>query len=123
MKKTELEKYKKILLEKLAIIKQDVADIGKSTLEGSKSDSSGNLTHIPTHMADMSADTFNQELNLGLMETEAAVIKEIEQALERVEDKTYGKCNECGKIIGKKRLEHIPYAKLCIECKTEFEQR
>ncbi len=122
MLEKELEKYKDLLLHKLVLLRQSVKDMEDSVLNRSRLDSSGDLTNIPTHIADISADTFSQDLTLGLIENEEDVIRKIENALERIDNKTYGICEYCKKKISKKRLEHVPYALLCIKCKTEEEQ-
>ena len=118
----ELAEYRKKLLEKLYLLKQNMQDMGE-TLQYSRREATGDLTNIPTHIADISADTFAQDMTLGLLENKGIAIKEIEKALDRIEKKTYGVCEECGKEIGRKRLEYIPYARLCISCKMEDESR
>ncbi len=58
-----------------------------------------------------------------LTEREQAKLKSIDDALEKIEDETYGACEECGEDIGKKRLKVIPFARYCIRCQSELEKR
>jgi len=70
-----------------------------------------------TGMADTATVTVDRELDYSLEENSAHVLREIEAALGRIEKGTFGTCARCGKTIGEERLEAMPYATLCIECK------
>lgn len=86
--------------------------------EGSLSDESGDLASGPgDHLADHATETYMRELDDGLGENAEHLIEEIEAALERIEDGTYGVCSVCGRPIGRERLEAVPYATLCIDDK------
>lgn len=118
LSKEELKKFENILLEQRQYL------IGeKDKLEREALEPSGNITTIPTHMADISADNFEQDLTLSLIENEEEVVREIDQALERINKNTYGICENCETIIRKERLVHIPHAGLCIECQREEESK
>ena len=67
------------------------------------------------HLGDTASATFDRELDQGLEEGAQQTLAEIEAALKRIEDGTYGICEVCGKPIGEERLRAIPWAKLCIE--------
>ena len=122
-KKLDVEKYKAILLEKHRTLVQNIHSMENSVLRNSLREDNGNLTNLPTHIADISADTFSQNLTIELLENEEGVIKDISDALERIEEGTYGICQTCGISIPEKRLEYIPYARMCVKCKTEEERR
>lgn len=122
MKKAELEKYRRILLEKQRILAVNVQAMEKSALESPLKEATGDLTNLPTHIADLSADTFSQNLTIELIENGEEVMKEIVDALKRIDDKTFGICAECESEIPAKRLEHIPYARLCVCCKIAEEK-
>lgn len=66
-------------------------------------------------MADTATETFERELDEGLEEDAARQLHEVEAALERIEEGTYGTCEVCGKEIPEERLEAIPWATLCVE--------
>ncbi len=70
---------------------------------------------MPIHMADIGSDNFEQEFALGLMDSERKMVHEIDDALQRIEDGTYGICEATGKPIPKARLEAQPWARYCVE--------
>ncbi len=70
-----------------------------------------------TGMADTATVTVDRELDYSLEENSAHVLREIEAALGRIDNGTFGTCARCGKPIGEERLEAMPYVTLCIECK------
>ena len=76
---------------------------------------------MPVHMADIGSDAFEQEFTLSLMASEEDTLELVEQALDRIRQKTYGTCEECGGVIAKKRLEALPYAGTCIRCAEKLE--
>jgi RNA polymerase-binding protein DksA len=78
---------------------------------------------MPVHMADIGTDTFEQEFSIELMEGERKLLKEIDEALQRIEEKTYGICEGTGKAISRARLEAKPWAKYCVEHARELESR
>jgi DnaK suppressor protein len=75
------------------------------------------------HIADSASETYMRELDEGLEENAEHLLSEIEAALARIEDGTYGNCATCGRPIGADRLEAVPYATLCIEDKRALESR
>ncbi len=119
----ELEEYQAKLLEQLQLLKQNLTNLEDTVMRRSRADSAGDLTNIPTHIADISNDVIYHDITLGLMRNETQVMKDIEDALQRIEDRTYGICENCCKPIAKKRLDYVPYTRLCITCKSEEEKR
>ena len=73
-------------------------------------------------LADIGSDSFMREMELGLMSIEEKQIQLIQQALERLANSTYGKCQHCSRKIKEGRLTALPYAKLCIKCKAKREE-
>jgi DnaK suppressor protein len=73
--------------------------------------------NLSTHLMDNAALTLEQELDDTLEENSSNVLAEIDAALERIDAGTYGVCANCGKEIPPERLEALPYATLCIDCK------
>ena len=123
LKKAELKLYRDRLLSLRARLRGDVNQMADATLNKSRTESNGNLSSMPIHMADVGTDNFEQEFTLSLMETEGATLENIEAALERIEDGNYGFCEECGVKIPKKRLDAIPYATMCVKCASQLEDR
>jgi DnaK suppressor protein len=75
------------------------------------------------HIADSATETFMRELDEGLEENADHILAEIEAALARIDDGTYGRCAKCGQPIATERLEAVPYATLCIDDKRALESR
>ncbi len=69
------------------------------------------------HLADSATATLNREIDYTLEENSEHVLAAIEEALSRIDEGTFGTCARCGKTIAEERLEAIPYATRCIDCK------
>lgn len=108
-----------LLLERRAEILGDVEGMEAARQAAIGDDHS----HMPLHMADVGSDNFEQELTLGLMASERRMISEIDQAITRIQDKTYGVCLLTGRPINRARLEAQPWAKYCIDVARERERR
>jgi DnaK suppressor protein len=116
MNKAELNAYKDLLLNLRARLRGDVSHLANAALKKSRSEANGDLSSMPIHMADIGSDNFEQEFTLSLMENEGGTLAQIEASLERIEEGSYGQCEECGAKIPKTRLNAIPYATLCVRC-------
>ncbi len=121
LKKSELKVYREQLLSLRARLRGDVHAMADSALKRNRESAGGEVSSMPIHMADLGTDNFEQEFTLSLMETEGDTLVSIEAALERVEEGTYGYCDECGNPIAKTRLQAIPYASFCIKCAQKRE--
>jgi len=89
----------------------------------SLTDETGDLSTGPgDHLADNATETFMRELDEGLEDNAEHLIAEVDAALRRIDDGTYGACRVCGKPIGEERLEAVPYATLCIDDKRAQER-
>jgi DnaK suppressor protein len=73
--------------------------------------------------ADAGAKTFQREHELALTQNARELLTQIERALTRIEDGSYGVCESCGEAIGKARLQAFPRAVLCVSCKQREERR
>lgn len=118
----ELEHFRQLLLAKLKEITGDVHWLENQGLHRSRQDSTGDLSNMPIHMADIGTDTYEQEFSLGLMDSERRLVREILDALRRIEQGTYGICEGTGKPIPKGRLEANPWARYCVEYASLLEQ-
>ncbi|MBA7641176.1 RNA polymerase-binding transcription factor DksA [subsurface metagenome] len=114
----DIEHFRQILLRKRQEIVGNVSEIEEETLK--KTD--GDLSNMPIHLADMGTDSYEQEFALGLMDSERKLLREIDDALYRIEQKTYGTCEATGVPIAKARLEAKPWAKYCVEYARKLEQ-
>ena len=119
----EIEHYKEFLLQKRREILQNVVEIEDETLKKSRLDASGDLSSMPIHMADLGTDNYEQEFSLGLMDGERRLIAEIDDALQRIADGTYGICEGTGQPISKARLDAQPWARYSVEYARTVEQQ
>lgn len=76
-------------------------------------------SRMDNHMADGASITYDREIDYSLEENAEQLLEEIDAALQRIDEGTYGKCRRCGKEIAVERLEAIPYAQHCIDCARE----
>jgi YteA family regulatory protein len=90
--------------------------------EQSESDSVGELSSYDQHQADMGTETFEREKDLSILEQVEAELADVEHALRRLDDGTYGTCEVCGRPIPDERLEAMPAARLCLEHQAEAER-
>jgi DnaK suppressor protein len=110
----ELEEFRQMLLRKRQELIGDVNHLEDEAIR-MRQQGGGSSSSMPIHMADIGSDTWEQELTLGLIENERGLLREIDEALQRIEDGTFGICVATGKPITKARLRAKPWAKYCIE--------
>ncbi|MEN6383723.1 MAG: TraR/DksA C4-type zinc finger protein [Phycisphaerales bacterium] len=111
----EIEHFRELLQDKRKEILGDVTHIEDEALKKSRLESSGDLSSMPIHMADIGTDNYEQEFSLNLLDSERKILHEIELALVRMEEETYGICEITSRGISKARLEARPWARYCIE--------
>jgi RNA polymerase-binding protein DksA len=117
--KKELEHFRSVLLRKRAELLGDVSHLEEEALRGE----SGSLSNMPQHMAEQGSEVYEQSLHLDLAAAGQKLIKEIDDALKRIEQGTYGVCELTGKPIKVERLEELPWARYSIEAARELERR
>ena len=120
--RADIEHFEQILLDKRRELLVNVNEIEDEALKKSRLDASGDLSSMPIHMADLGTDNYEQEFALELVDSEIKLLREIDDALERIEKKTYGTCEGTGKQIPKARLEAKPWARYCVEYARMREQ-
>jgi DnaK suppressor protein len=119
--KGTLKRFKYLLIKQRDKIVGDMEHITNNTLKTSQRDASGDLSGYTLHMADVATDHYDREFSLGIVSSEQRVVYEIDEALKRLEDNSYGLCLTCEKPISKKRLSAVPYAKYCVACQEKEE--
>ena len=123
MKKKEQEYFKNLILNKRKQVFAELGYLEKNSMSETMKDSSGDLSAYSFHMADQGTDTMEREKAFFFASREGRYLHHLNEALERIENKTYGICRSCSKQIQTKRLEAVPHATQCIECKTEEEKQ
>ena len=114
----ELQKFRELLLLKRNEIFGDVTTMESEALRRDRSE----LSNMPIHLADIGTDNYEIENTLYLVDSERKILVEINDALLRIEDGTYGICEFGGEQIPKERLRAIPWTRYCVGCATLLEK-
>ncbi len=112
MDPARLDQFKSTLVQMRRRLRHEIGDIEEAVVEGTKSP--GEISNAPTHLGSV-ADS-NLDANIGLVENEEAILKSVETALERIENGSFGLCEDCGHDISAERLDAIPYTGICTRC-------
>ena len=115
----ELDAYRQLLLRKRAELLIDVKGMEDQALKSG----SGALSNMPSHMAEQGSEAYDQSLSLDLAAADRRIIKEIDGALKRIADGTFGVCEHSGKTIRLERLKELPWARFTIESAREIERQ
>ncbi len=121
MTKTELNRFRQRLLAMGKRIQGDFSAVADDALRRTGGEASGNLSNAPYHLADLSNDTMEHEVAVGLLENQSQLLEQIAAALQRVDAGSYGECQECGKPIPSERLDAIPYTPYCVKCAAQVQ--
>lgn len=117
--KKELDQFRAILLRKRAEVAGDIHTMESEALKGE----SGSLSNLPQHLAEQGSEAYEQTLALDLVAADRRLVKEIDDALKRIANGTYGLCELTGKPIRAERLQELPWARYSIEAARELERR
>ncbi|MBI2871312.1 MAG: TraR/DksA C4-type zinc finger protein [Candidatus Omnitrophica bacterium] len=123
LSKTDLEYWKAILAEERRRVTEQLRHVEEDVLKKSQRDATGDLSGYSFHMADVGTDNFDREVTLAHASNGQGIIFQIDEALKRVNEGTFGMCTSCGKPIKKERLKAVPYTTLCVPCKSQEESR
>ena len=121
--KEQVQEYGEMLLAKRRELVGDMEQLANAALRGSRPDTAGGLSSMPIHMADIGSENFEQEFTISLVESGQVTLEEIDAALARIREGTFGSCEECNGRIPKQRLKAIPYTPYCVECARKLEQK
>lgn len=115
-------KYYKALLELRDHVSSELDLHTADTLKRSNKDDSGDLSGYGQHMADAGTDTFDRDFALSLVSNEQEALNEIEEAIQRIFDGSYGVCEITNEPINKERLEAVPFTRYSLEGQKELER-
>ncbi len=115
------ERYRRRLEEERRWLQQEI--LGVSNLLAQSDDPSLDTDAYSNHPANVGSETYEMEKNLGLLASLRSQLEATEAAIERLEAGSYGTCSNCGRPIAPERLEALPHATLCIDCKRQQEAR
>ena len=122
MTKAELDAYQQTLVSLRDRLTGDVSHLAEEALKARGGEASGSLSNTPLHMADLGTDNFEQEFTLGLLQNQEQALAEISEALERIRQGSFGRCEECKEAIPKARLQALPYTRHCVACARKLQQ-
>ncbi len=114
LKGTKLEKFRQRLLVKR---KELIGGV-----RGSNVDSIETNTDGIQDLADQASSAYTKEFLLSIGDAERRILKQVDEALKKIKEETYGLCESCGEMISERRLEALPFAKLCISCQEQEEE-
>ena len=114
--KKELKEFKDYILNKRKSVIDEMEDAKQRADEMLKNDTTNAI--YSSHMADAGSDQQSLEHAYSIINRESKFLNYLDKALQRIDDKTFGICFECGKLISKDRLAEVPHATKCFDCKT-----
>jgi DnaK suppressor protein len=121
IKPDELEAFRQTLEGLRLRLQGDVEQMASQALQGINQEASGNLSSVPLHMADLGSENYAQEFTLGLIENEQQTLEQIDRALGRLGEGTFGYCAGCQQPIPRQRLQALPYTPHCVACARRLE--
>jgi len=123
MNKKDLEYFQELILGKKRELMAELGYLEQSAMNTTSKDLSGDLSAYSFHMADQGTDTMEREKAFSLASREGRYLHHLNEALDRIENGTYGICRTCDCEISRSRLEAVPNATQCIHCKNAEEKK
>jgi len=121
--KKQLQHFKEKLLAEKQKVLEEMGDLQQDNLKQSISDASGENSRYSYHLGDVASLAYGREFSMGLAERQQKYLEQIDDALARVEDGTYGICKVTGDLIDIERLEEVLVAKYSVKGKEIMEKR
>ena len=122
LSRDQVKQLRQLLITERIKLVEEIRSIAKDA-STSPREASGDLSAYTVHMADMAADTYERELSMNIASSEQQILYQIDEALKRLDDGSFGLCQQCNQPIAMSRLKAVPYASLCIECQRAKEQK
>ena len=122
LNKDQIKQFRQLLITERAKLVSEIKSIAEDTSKSPR-EASGDLSAYTVHMADMAADTYERELSMNIVSSEQEILYQIDDALKRLDEGSFGTCQQCNQSILMSRLKAVPYASLCISCQRVKEQK
>ena len=122
LSKQQLKQFRQLLITERAKFADEIKSIAQDASKSPR-EASGDLSAYTVHMADMAADTYERELSMNIVSSEQEILYQIDDALKRLDEGSFGVCQQCNQPISMSRLKAVPYASLCISCQRVKEQK
>jgi len=116
----DTERFRKLLVDERERVSSTVENLHESNSRSFEEETEEET--YDNHLADSATATLNREIDSTLEENSGHVLVGIDEALDRIENGTFGTCARCGKQIAEDRLEALPYATRCIDCQRHAER-
>ncbi len=116
MKREQFNQFRDRLLKLTDRAGRDAETVREQALGPGGSQATGGLSDVPTHLGDLGTEAYLQELNSTLLENEEYLLGEAIAALRRIDEGTYGTCENCGQPVPEERLKAIPWTRYCTKC-------
>ncbi len=122
LNKEQVKQLRQLLITERAKLAEEIKAIARDTAKSPR-EASGDLSAYTVHMADMAADTYERELSMNIVSSEQELLYQIDDALKRLDDGSFGICQQCDQPVSMSRLKAVPYASMCISCQRAKEQK
>jgi len=116
----ELEQFKLLLLERRSELGRSYQGLSDAACR-TPGEASGQLSSIPSQAGELASETYEQELSIEMMGRVQGELNNIQEALDRIQSRSYGVCEDCGEPIPTVRLQAAPMARFCIGCQSRVE--
>ena len=121
MNKKDHKHFEERLIEERLKLLKELGYFEDKIFNSSQRDAAGDLSAYSVHMADQASDAEEREKAYHMASAEGRLLYHIDEAIARLREGSYGVCCACGKKVSKPRLEVVPHARLCIDCKKAEE--
>ncbi len=118
--RVDVKEIQELLLERSSALEFDLAGLESET-GGAGAERAGAHSSAPGHLAELASDASERDHMYGRLESQSGELMEVRAALQRLEKGAFGDCETCGEAIPLERLRAIPYARLCVACKSAEE--
>ncbi len=116
----QLEEFRKLLMERRADVGRSYQGLSETACR-TPGEASGQLSSVPSQAGELASETFEQEMSIEMMARVQDELNSIQEALDRIQARSYGVCEDCGEAIPPVRLSAIPIARFCIQCQSRVE--
>lgn len=118
----DLGRWRERVLAEKRRLERQAQRMRRAALADAETGGIGELSLYDQHPADLGSELAARQTDLGLQQNLDRLLRQIDRALKRIEEGTYGRCERCGGPIEKERLEAAPYVTTCLACQREEER-
>jgi DnaK suppressor protein len=123
MTKKDLEYFRKKLLAEKNRVLEEMDELSQSNMKQTISEQSGENSRYSYHLGDVASLSYDREFSMGLSERQQKYLEQVKDALQRIDEGTYGICKITGEIIAFERLDEVPVAKYSVKGKELLEKQ